>query len=147
MSRELFVKRYGELWSTGVWAGPWSKAVGDLTAAQAAWRPAADRHSIWQIAQHVMFWRDFQLARIKDPGVPMPPEPVLQTQWSQPDSPTEADWQDMRGRLERSHAAMLAAAGDPSTSLEHVLPVLAHDAYHLGQVMYVRALQGLPPVE
>jgi len=31
----------------------------------------------------------------------------------------------------------------PVEKLRYLLP---HDAYHLGQVMYVRALQGLPAI-
>lgn len=147
MNRELFVDLYGKLWTDGVWATSWGKAVADLSAAQAAWRPTPERKSVWQFASHVTFWRNFQLARLKDPNLPMPAEDVLATQWAQPDSPTSADWDAARRRLEESQRAIVAAAADPAVPLEKVAPVMAHDAYHLGQVMYVRAMQGLPPIE
>jgi hypothetical protein len=35
-----------------------SEAIAGLTAAQAAWKPSPERHSIWQIVQHLTRWKE-----------------------------------------------------------------------------------------
>jgi hypothetical protein len=60
--RELVIKWWDEAWTEGLWAAAWSKSLNDLTPAQAAWRPPAtvggERHSIWQLVLHMIFWRE-----------------------------------------------------------------------------------------
>lgn len=36
---------------------PLTTALAGLTAAQASWQPARERHSIWQIVRHMAQWR------------------------------------------------------------------------------------------
>ena len=38
---------------------------------------------------------------------------------------------------------MLAAVRERQIDLEQLALALAHDSYHLGQIMYVRAMQGI----
>jgi hypothetical protein len=146
MDRSSFVKLYEDLWSNGLWAAPWSKAVADLSPQQAAWKPAAERKSAWQIVSHVTFWRNYFLQKLKNPDMKMPEEEILRQQWAVPDQPTDAAWSDARKNLEASHTA-IAAAMKEEASVDRIAPILGHDAYHLGQVMYLRALQGLKPID
>lgn len=44
-----------------LWHGALWPHVADLTAEQALWRPAPDRHCIWEIVRHVNFWRHWLL--------------------------------------------------------------------------------------
>ena len=40
------------------WHGPNLRgAIRGVTAAQAAWRPAPDRHSIWELTLHAAYWK------------------------------------------------------------------------------------------
>src|SRR5579871_7032841 len=39
------------------WQPPLSGALRGLTAAEAAWKPAPPRHSIWQIVRHLILWK------------------------------------------------------------------------------------------
>ena len=39
------------------WQPSLSEALNGLTAAQAAWKPAPERHSIWQIVRHLILWK------------------------------------------------------------------------------------------
>ncbi len=39
------------------WQPPLSGALRSLTAAEAAWKPAPARHSIWQIVRHLILWK------------------------------------------------------------------------------------------
>jgi uncharacterized damage-inducible protein DinB len=62
-------------------------------------------------------------------------------------SPTEVEWAGVLRRLEDSHRRVGAAMANPDHSLERIQYLVPHDAYHAGQIMYLRALQGLPPIE
>src|SRR6187549_87035 len=64
MDRELLTKWWGEAWDEGLWAAAWGKAIDGLTAKQAATQPAPGRKSIWQIVNHMIFWRENHLAQL-----------------------------------------------------------------------------------
>jgi hypothetical protein len=147
MDRTLFTQLYSDLWSKGLWAAPWSKAVADLTPQQAVWKPSPERKSIWQFVTHVTFWRNYMIEKTRTGEVKISEDEIHRRQFAEPAEPTGAAWNDARQKLEESHRAFLALAGDEKTPMEKIAPVIGHDAYHLGQVMYVRALQGLKPIE
>ena len=144
---------WSKWWDDDIWITPWSKALAGLTYEQAAWSPSPGRHSIWQIVNHVVYWREVTLDRIAAAPVPRH-DPAHDDPFSPPAARDEASWQRDRDRLFDSHQQMQTAmdnaaprtdyaADDPRQRLQYHL---AHDAYHLGQIMYLRAMQGLPPV-
>ena len=48
--------------------------------------------------------------------------------------------------LDGMMAQIRSAIADPALPLDRVKYHLAHDAYHLGQVMQTRGMQGLDPI-
>lgn len=134
-----------EWWAGDIWITPWSKALDGLTPEQAAWTPEGGRHSIWQLVNHVMFWRDVTMQRIAG-NPPAGYEPEHDEQFPAPSRVDAPSWDATRARLESSHEAIRAAIDDEKTPRDRLRYHLAHDAYHLGQIMQLRALQGLPPV-
>ncbi|MEX2218300.1 MAG: DinB family protein [Phycisphaerales bacterium] len=146
MDRASLLKWWNDAWTEGLWAAPWKKAVEGLTPAQAAWSPAAGRHSIWTIVEHMLFWREDNLRRLAGGG-PATNEQVAAGNFPRLADTSGAAWQATLRRFEESHRRIAAAIADPALSLERVAYLLPHDAYHVGQIMYLRALQGLPPIE
>ena len=146
MDRETIVKLWNEAWTSGLWAAAWSKSVEGLTAAQATWQPTPQRHSIWQIVEHMIFWRETGLARAA--GGPQPSDDeIAKRNFPSPAGPTDAAWQTLVKRFRETQERVAAAIANPKIPLDRFPYLLAHDAYHIGQINYVRALQGLPPVE
>lgn len=128
------------------WSAAWGQAVEGLTPAQAAWKPSPERHSIWQIVNHISFWREEVLRRAA--GQPKAGEDVVeQENWRGPDETTERAWNSAKERFRASHEAIAKSAQDDRAPLEGVLNMMGHDFYHVGQIMFLRAMQGLPPVE
>jgi hypothetical protein len=116
-----------------------------VTAAQAAYVPAAGRKSIWQIVNHVMFWRNYILDRAA--GQTLSEQEIAKRNWEAPSRADEASWAETRKKLKASHdrISQAIAKGDgPMDKLRYLLP---HDSYHLGQIMYLRAMQDLPVIE
>lgn len=136
---------WDEFWESGLFAAPWSKAV-EVTAAQAAWSPGPNRKSIWQNVNHVIFWREYVLSRVCG-GATLPAAEIDRRNWETPASPTPEAWESAKGRLRDTHMRMRDAVADETVPLDRLLPMMPHDAYHLGQIMYVRALQGLDVIE
>ena len=142
--REMLIQMWDEMWNSYTWIPGWNKSFSDLTAKQAAWKPDPKRNSIWQILNHIAFWRETMVNRLA--GKPPTDEVVAKSNWESPAEPTDAAWREALARLERSHQGIRKALGDEKVPVEKLRYLLPHDAYHLGQVMYVRALQGLPAI-
>lgn len=146
MDRALLLKLWDESWDAGIWIAPWSKAIANLTPAQAAWTPGPGRHSIWQNVNHVSIWREYTLTQVD--GRPGPTrEQTERENFLQPATPGAPAWERAVQRLRDSHTAIRAAIAAPNISLERLPYHLGHDCYHLGQIMLLRAMQGLAPIE
>lgn len=148
MDREQVAKMWKEAWSDGLWYTPWGKAVEDLSPEQAAWQPMPGRHSIWQLVNHIVFWQDYTLrsARGQKPDRETFARELEVRNWEGPAEITPAAWAEAKRRFQASYEQMIVLAGE-AASLERPLYHLLHESYHVGQIMYLRALQGLPPIE
>lgn len=141
------------------WQPPLSQALGGLTAAQAAWKPAPERHSIWQIVRHLILWKGGVLEAWN--GNPPDGRQLLARDWREAADGNEADWARDRQILLAISAELLSrvsAVDDAGLSRAidwyqgrhrqplalRVVRTTTHDAYHAGQIQYLRALQGVP---
>lgn len=144
MDQQTLVRLWEEAWSDGIWYAPWEKAR-DLTAAQAAWVPQPGRHSVWQIVNHMLFWQDYTLRALAGnrPGR----DGVDRRNWEAPSAASEPAWAQTRQRFAQSCTAIRDAVRMGGKGLERLVYHLPHESYHMGQIMYLRASQGLPPIE
>ncbi|HEV8352692.1 MAG TPA: DinB family protein [bacterium] len=139
------------------WQPPLGEAVAGLTAAQAAWKPAPARHSIWQIVRHVTLWKQAVLDGLA--GRPADADALERMDWQEVAGDDTA-WQHDVARLHKvarrlketalaaDEAALLAAVPTvqdaPTQPLtQRLLRQATHDIYHAGQIRYLRALQGV----
>lgn len=126
------------------WFVPVSIAVDGLTAEQAQWNPGKGNHSVGQLAYHIWYWDERALNNFK--GEKNPPfdgnnnetfDKFTAAQWDElvkKLNQVQADWEKA---VESADDAKLAA----NASL--IAHVGAHNAYHVGQILYVRKLQGV----
>jgi uncharacterized damage-inducible protein DinB len=140
------------------WHGPSrAEVLRDVTAAEAAWQPAADAHSIWAIVLHMRGWTREVLRRAQG-AVPADPE---DGDW--PAVPVPADdaaWRATIESLEASHAALHAFVADMDedgraarvkdrpwdppgqaiTQRAMIRSLAEHDVYHTGQLAMLKRL-------
>ena len=91
------------------WQPSLTEALEGLTAAQAAWKPAPERNSIWQIVRHLILWKRGVLDAWN--GNPPDDTQLSAADW-QPVAGSEADWQrDRRTLLEMSTQFLTRAQG------------------------------------
>lgn len=129
------------------WITPLRAALEEMDAAEAAWKPAPEEASIWEIVRHITAWTDWaaRFLQGQDSDVTdWPPVAVMdKTAW-------EAARQKLWGTLEALRAQI--AAADPeilfrpptpevtqTTGLVGVASILIHNAYHAGQITKLRA--------
>jgi uncharacterized damage-inducible protein DinB len=125
------------------WFVPISVAIDGLTAEQAKWIPGNGGHSVGQLAYHLLFWNTDTLARFK--GEPQP-------KFSGNNDETFNDfdakqWDDTIKKLNQvltDWEKAVQAADDKKIqdNASLIAHVGAHNAYHVGQIIYVRKLQG-----
>jgi len=144
--RSLMTKWWHDAWKEGLWAASWDNSLQGLTAAQAAWRPAPGRHSIWQIVSHMTFWREDALGRLKGKAAPSDEE-VARQNFPEPKDASDKAWRDAVQRFSRSQEAVGKALADAGVSIERLAYMLPHDCYHMGQINYIRAMQGIKTIE
>lgn len=149
---------------------PWYGGAGPLgslrgvTAAQAAWRPAPDRHGIWDLVLHMAYWK-YAVRRHFEAPPQGPPErgagfPRSPSNWPlRPERPDEAAWAADRALLAEEHRRLVAAVAAfdaarldarPHGSRKHsyldlLIGIVQHDTYHTGQVQLLKRLQGPRP--
>ncbi len=131
-----------------------------VSAAQAAWRPGAGRHNIWEIALHAAYWKYAVWRRLT--GEPRGSFGVEGSNWFErpgagPLATRERAWRGDLAVLGTAHARLrdAVAALSPSslarrppgartTAFDLVSGIVAHDLYHAGQVQLLKRLS--PPV-
>jgi uncharacterized damage-inducible protein DinB len=126
------------------WFVPASVAVAGLTADQANWSPAKGNHSVGQLAYHLWFWDSRALADFKGQKSPAFSGNNDETF----DNFNPAQWDDLVKKLNQvltDWDTAVASADDQKLAanaslVEHVA---AHNAYHIGQILYVRKLEGV----
>lgn len=139
-----------------------SLAVSGLTAAQAVWKPSADRHSIWQIVRHIILWKEAAVSALD--GSPLDYDERNRMDWLEIGR-DQRDWesdvermrevsQRLRARLEAMDEEGLTQeikwykqSRSPRPITIRLLDIATHDIYHAGQIQYVFALQEIPVEE
>lgn len=148
--RAHIVTWWDEAWNDGLWAASWSKAIDGLTSEQAAWAPVGvdgvARSSVWRIVLHMCFWRESWLRRVKTGIKPTDAEKKAGSEPTVTDT-SEAAWRAARERFETSQRGMAEALRTTGAEGDTLIYFLPHDQYHMGQIMFLRAMLGLPPIE
>jgi uncharacterized damage-inducible protein DinB len=126
------------------WFVPVSVAVDGLTAEQAQWKPAGkDAHSVGQLAYHIWYWDTRSLNTFK--GIKNAPFDGNNNETF--DNFDAAQWNDLVKKLNQEMAdweAAVQAADDAklAANASLIAHIGAHRAYHVGQILYVRKLEG-----
>lgn len=125
------------------WFVPASVAVAGLTAEQASWSPGKGQHSVGQLAYHLWFWDERALQSFN--GVK--PGDFSGNNEETFDKFTPTQWDDLVKKLNQllSDWDKAVAAADDKKLAENaslIAHVATHNAYHIGQILYVRKLEG-----
>jgi len=141
-TKELLLNLLDEAYKKKTWHGPnLRQAIRGVSAKQAAWRPGAGRHNIWEETLHAAYWKYAVRNRIEGgkkgsfalPGSNFFPRP-------EKGQATESAWRADKELLEREHQALRAAIkwvlSTPRGAkfVKQIYGVAFHDVYHAGQI-------------
>ena len=130
------------------WHGPPLKQIlAGVTAEQAARRPVANAHTIWELVLHIAVWESVVRRRLA--GEVTDPSP--EQDWPPVRDTSEAAWKKALADLEHGHLQLrqsVATLND--TQLSDKVPgknysrygmlhgVVQHDLYHAGQIALLK---------
>jgi uncharacterized damage-inducible protein DinB len=125
------------------WFVPANTAVAGLTPEQASWTDKKGNHSVGQLANHLVFWNSQELAKFKGET----PAKFSGNNDETFNSFDAKSWNDTVKRLDEVLTEWeKAVEGADEKKMNEWASVIAHigthNAYHIGQIIYVRKEQG-----
>ena len=125
------------------WFVPIDVAVEGLTAEQATWKDGSGNHSVGQLINHLLFWNARELAKFKGE----PPEKYSGNNDETFNNFDAKKWDETCKRLDAvmTELEKLVETADDAklqTIASEIAHIGTHNAYHVGQIIFVRKLQG-----
>jgi uncharacterized damage-inducible protein DinB len=126
------------------WFVPINVAVEGMTAEQANWKDGSSgNHSVGQLTSHLLFWNRRELAKFKG-------EPEEKFSGNNEETFNNFDakkWSETTKQLdqvmtEREKAVEASDDNKLATWASEIAHIGTHNAYHVGQIIFVRKLQG-----
>ncbi|MEJ8548104.1 DinB family protein [Brevibacillus borstelensis] len=154
---ELLLHEWDCTFSKEDWYPPLKDALAGLTAAEASWRPPGEAaNTIWENLSHLLYYKERLLSRLRGTEQTASASTNDDTFIPSGGSEDEEAWQADVKRMETLHAEIRdVLAAIPETSFDQPSPVktlgvsvfsiIMHDAFHTGQIVQIRKLQGSWP--
>jgi uncharacterized damage-inducible protein DinB len=141
--KSILVEQLRSTHNHAEWFVPANTAVEGLTAEQAKWTDGKGNHSVGQLTYHLVFWNREMLAKFKG---------EKQKVFSGNNDETfnnfdAAQWTDLVKQLDQVMTDWEKAVeqADDATIAKQaslIAHIGTHNAYHVGQIIYVRKEQG-----
>jgi DinB superfamily len=122
------------------WFVPVKVAIQGLTQEQAAWKDANENHSIAELVNHLIFWNQQQLAKLRDPKTApftgdnketFSDKTSWETSVKQIDEVLKA-WEKAIAEADEAKLAKWSST---------IAKISTHNAYHTGQIIYIRKMR------
>ena len=140
--RSILLEQLRSTHNSEEWFVPANIAVEGLTPEQASWTDGKGNHSVGQLAAHLVYWNRRNLARFK--GEPQEKFTNNDETFTSFDAKHWADIVKQLDQVMTEWEQVVSTADEEKlkswySTIEHVG---AHNAYHIGQMIYVRKEQG-----
>jgi uncharacterized damage-inducible protein DinB len=152
--KTLLVQQLQESYSQHAWHGVNLRgSLRGLSLEQLCYRPAKNRHNIWEIAVHCAYWK--YIVRRRLTGEQRGSFPLEGSNFfARPQERTLAAWKKDLRLLQDMHTSLVAEVENMSESelahyphgskfnnLRTISGVAMHDVYHAGQIQLLKRLQ------
>ncbi len=139
----------------GGWFAAMHRALDGLSAVDASWSPAPGINTVWQLVNHLSFWKQVVADRMN--GAPLSGGRIdNDATFGAPGDPDdEHGWQSAVQRFYGAQRALAEAlsrqddsaldeplSGERTPLGELISGLNTHDVYHLGQIVLLRKLRG-----
>ena len=141
--REVLLAELKSTHGSEEWFVPANIAVKGLTAEQASWTDGKGNHSVGQLAYHIAYWNKRNLTKLKG-------EPLEKFSGNNDETFDKFDaktWNETVRQLEQvmNELEKWVETADEAKLKENAqvfTHISTHNAYHIGQIIYVRKEQG-----
>lgn len=153
-TKENLLKQYDRCYNENGWFVAARNAIEGLTADQAGWKPDESDNSIWESLAHLSYYNYAYLQRFKgidyqydvaDNDETFNSGDQSEAQWRTEVARFDAimiDWRELIEAADESKFEQPVSAENSATWAELISNVNAHNAYHGGQILLLRKLQG-----
>ena len=156
MNKGNLLKQFANCYDENGWFVAVRNVLEGVTAEQAAWKAEGTNNSIWESLSHLTFYNSAYVQRFKGLDYKYSTNDNDET-FTVPDNPSEDDWiaevfkfdltmRELRELIEAADASKFDQAVSETNQAswaELILNINAHNAYHGGQMLLIRKLQGI----
>jgi hypothetical protein len=150
---DLLIKLIDQAYDTRAWHGTNLRgSIRGMNSKQSIWRPAPNRHNIWEITVHAAYWK-YAIWR-KLTGSKKGMFPLKGSNWFELPTPSnDKNWKETVELLKTYHTLLRKAIIDfdpemltiipPGSKLryeQYIYGVASHDLYHAGQIQLLKRL-------
>lgn len=141
--RQVLLEQMKKTHNNKDWFVPVNIAVEGLTADQASWRDNSGNHSVGQLAYHIAFWNERQLMSFKG----QKPADFSGNNEETFDKFDKKTWDETVRKVDKvmiDLEKLVESASDAQLKewAGTIANINTHNAYHTGQIIYVRKQQG-----
>ncbi|MDB5227750.1 MAG: hypothetical protein JWN78_1943 [Bacteroidota bacterium] len=155
-TKEIILKQMKACDTEKEWIVPLSLAISGLSAKQAAWKDGSANHSIWQIVNHLIFWNTRYLNKLKgalsekysnghDVSFTNENYEGTDIEWNlivENVNKLMSDWETSIQQAEPDTLAKPVSSDNIDNWYAVISNINIHNAYHIGQIVNLRKLQG-----
>ena len=155
MNKQNLLKQFATCYDENGWFVAVRKVLDGVTAEQAAWKAEGTNNSIWESLSHLTYYNNAYVRRFKGEDYKYGVSTNDET-FEAPDDPSEEDWknevekfdsvmQEFRSLIGQADEAKFdqpVSESNKASWAELILNINAHNAYHGGQMILIRKLQG-----
>ncbi|WP_406686609.1 DinB family protein [Rossellomorea vietnamensis] len=149
---DLLLRMLDTTYDQESWYAPLKPAIEGLSAEQACWRPDGEAtKTIWENVNHLIYYKERTTAKLEDREWPNPLD-GNDTFYLTEQVNDDKEWGAVVERVESAHGRLREALSKTTAEMleensleEKLLDIMMHDAYHTGQIMQLRKMQGAWP--
>ena len=155
MSKQTLLRQYDRCYNENGWFAAVKNVIGDVGYEQAAWKPVDAVNCIWESLSHITYYNNAYLQRFKGEIYEYDVENNDQTfsvgeydeaSWQADIAYFDAvmkEWRDLIAGADESKFDQPVSQENRVTWAELISDVNAHNAYHGGQIVLLRKMQGI----
>jgi DinB superfamily len=149
---ELLINVMDSTFDKESWYAPFKQAIEGITAEQASWRPTGEAtKTIWENVNHLIYYKERLLANLEgnewthnldgNETFYLTKPSIDDKEWKIVVERAENVQHSLRQVLSKTTAEKL----DQNSLEAKLLDIFLHDAYHTGQIILIRKMQGSWP--
>jgi uncharacterized damage-inducible protein DinB len=154
--KELLMNAWDNAYDKEGWYTPLKDALRELSPEEATWKsPGRSSHSIWELINHLLFYKERFLTYLKGNEFNSPIQSndetflILNTApayWEAVVHQLKAVHHEIRNKISILTDEELKRALPESAVDIQLMDLIVHDAYHTGQIIFIRKLYGSWPL-